>query len=143
MVSRLGVAATVVVLAGALGGIFAWLGVASQDVTISFASLLGAGLNTAPAGLCLLGLGALAWGIAPRLASGAVYGVLAWSFLVELLGGIVNSSHWLLDTSILHHLAPSPAVAPDWTSGGVMIAIGIGAAVLGVLAFARRDLAGE
>ncbi len=143
MLGRLGVAAAVVVLAGALGGIFAWLGVASQGVAISFASLLGAGLNTAPAGLCLLGLGALAWGIAPRLASGAVYGILAWSFLVELLGGIVNSSHWLLDTSILHHLAPSPAVAPDWTSGGVMIAIGIGAAVLGVLAFARRDLAGE
>jgi ABC-2 type transport system permease protein len=92
MLGRLGVAAAVVVLAGALGGIFAWLGVASQGVTISFASLL-AGLNTVPAGLCLLDLGTLAWSIAPRLTSGAVYGILAWSFLVELLGGIVNSSH--------------------------------------------------
>jgi ABC-2 type transport system permease protein len=143
MLCRLSVAAAVVVAAGAFGGTFAWLGVASQGVTISFANVLGAGLNTVPAGLCLLGLGALAWGIAPRVASSAVYGVLAWAFLVELLGGIVNSNTWLLDTSILHQLAPSPAVAPNWTSGVVMIAVGFGAAVLGVIAFARRDLAGE
>jgi ABC-2 type transport system permease protein len=143
MLGRLGVAATVVVIAGALGGIFAWLGVASQGVTISFSDLLGAGLNTVPAGLCLLGLGALVWGVAPRAASIAVYGVLAWSFLVELLGGIVNSSHWLLDTSILHQLAPSPAIAPNWTSGAVMIGIGAITAALAAVAFARRDLAGE
>jgi ABC-2 type transport system permease protein len=143
MLGRLGVAATVVVIAGALGGIFAWLGVASQGVTISFSDLLGAGLNTVPAGLCLLGLGALVWGVAPRAASIAVYGILAWSFLVELLGGIVNSSHWLLDTSILHQLAPSPAIAPDWTSGTVMIGIGVITAALAAVAFARRDLAGE
>jgi ABC-2 type transport system permease protein len=143
MLSRLSVAAAVVLLAGVVGGVCAWLGVASQGVTISFANLLGAGLNTVPAGLCLLGLGALAWSIAPRLASAAVYGVLAWSFLVELLGSIINSSHWLLDPSILHQLAPSPAVAPDWTSGAVMIGIGMLASVAGALLFAHRDLAGE
>jgi ABC-2 type transport system permease protein len=133
----------VVVVAGALGGVFAWLGLASQGVTISFANLLGGGLNTVPAAVCVLGLGALAWGIAPRLASAAVYGVLAWSFLVELLGGIVSSNGWLLDTSIFHQLSPSPAVAPNWTSGGVMAAVGISAALLGAVVFARRDLAGE
>jgi ABC-2 type transport system permease protein len=143
MLSRLVVAAAAVVAAGALGGIFAWLGVATQGVTIGFANLLGAGLNTVPAGLCLLGLGALAWGITPRLASAAVYGALAWSFLVELLGGIVPSNRWLLDTSLLHQVAPSPAVSPDWSSGVVMIAVGIAAAVLGAIAFGRRDLAGE
>ena len=143
MLSRLGVASVVVVLAGALGGIFAWLGVSSQGVTISFANLLGAGLNTVPAALCLLGLGALAWSVVPRMASAFVYGMLAWSFLVELLGGIVNSSHWLLDTSILHQLAPSPAVAPDWTSGGVMVGIGVLASLAGSALFSHRDLAGD
>jgi ABC-2 type transport system permease protein len=143
MLSRLGVAAAAVVMAGALGGIFAWLGVATQGVTISFASLLGAGLNTVPAAVCLLGLGALAWSVVPRMASAAVYGILAWSFLVELLAGIVNSSHWLLDTSIFHQLSPSPAVAPDWTSGAVMLGIGVLAALAAALLFAHRDLAGE
>jgi ABC-2 type transport system permease protein len=143
MLSRLSVAAVAVVAAGALGGIFSWLGVASQHVTISFTNLLGAGLNIVPAGMFLLGFGAFAWSIAPRMASAAVYGVLAWSFLVELLGGIVNSNHWLLDSSILHQLTPAPAVAPDWTSGGIMIAIGAGCTVLALLAFSLRDLAGE
>ena len=143
MLSRLSVAAVGVVAAGLSGGIFAWLGVASQHVTISFTNLVGAGLNTVPAGVFLLGFGALAWGITPRLASTAVYAVLAWSFLVELLGGIVNSNHWLLDTSILHQLTPAPAVAPDWTSGAIMTSVGVGCAVVATLAFHHRDLAGE
>ena len=143
MLSRLSVAAAAVVVAGMLGGIFAWLGVASQHVTVSFSNLLGAGLNTVPAGLFVLGVGALAWAITPRLASAAVYGILAWSFLVELLGGIVNSNHWLLDSSILHQLTPAPAVAPDWSSNAVMIAIGVACAILAAFAFSHRDLAGE
>ena len=143
MLNRLIVVVAAVVTAGVLGGIFAWLGVASQHVSISFSSLLGAGLNTVPAAIFLLGVGALAWGITPRLASGAVYGVLAWSFLVELLAGVVNSNHWLLDSSIFHQLTPAPAVAPDWTSGIIMMSIGVGCALLGTLAFHHRDLAVE
>jgi ABC-2 type transport system permease protein len=143
MLSRLGVAAAAVLLGGVLGGISAWLGVASQHVTIQFDDLLSAGLNTVPAGLCLLGIGALAWSVTPRLASAAVYGALAWSFLVELLGGIANSNHWLLDSSILHQLTPAPAVAPDWTSNTILIAIGLGCTALATLVFSRRDLAGD
>jgi ABC-2 type transport system permease protein len=143
MLSRLGVAAAVIVSAGALGGIFAWLGVSSQHVTISFANLLGAGLNTVPAALFLLGFGALVWSVTPRLASAAVYGLLAWSFLVELLGGIVNSNHWLLDSSILHQLTPSPAIAPDWSTNVIMILLGVAGTVVATSAFNRRDLAGE
>ncbi len=143
MAVRLGVAAFAIALGGSLSGVFAWLGVTSQGVTVSFPSLLGAGLNTVPPALCLLGIGALAWGAIPRLSSVAVYSVLAWSFLVELLAGVVNSNHWLLDTSIFNQLRPSPAVAPDWISGGVMIAVGVLLAMLGALAFVHRDLTPE
>jgi ABC-2 type transport system permease protein len=143
LLTRLGVAAAAIVVAGALGGVSAWLGVASQHVTISFSNLLGAGVNTMPAALFLLGVGALVWSITPRLASAAVYGILAWSFLVELLGGIVNSSHWLLDTSILHQLTPAPAVAPDWSTNVVMIVIGTVGTIAATLFFGRRDLAAE
>ena len=143
MLRRLAVASAAVIVAGALGGTFAWIGVASEGVPVDFANMLGAGLNTVPAALCLLGLGALAWAITPRLASECVYGILAWSFLVELLGGIVNSSHWLLDTSLFHQIAPSPAVAPDWVSAAVMAALGVVAALAAAILFTRRDLAGE
>ncbi len=143
MAGRLGVAAAAVALGGALAGTFAWLGAASQHTSVSFSSLLGAGLNTVPAAVCLLGIGALAWGLAPRVASYAVYGVLAWAFLIELLAGIAISNHWLLDTSIFHQFTAAPVQAPNWSSGGAMIATGVVAAALGTVAFAHRDLAGE
>ena len=143
MLGRLAVAAGVVALAGVLGGVFTWVGAAAQHTGLSFTNIAGAGLNTVPAGICLLGVGALVWAVVPRLASAGVYAVLAWSFLVELLGGIVNSSHWLLDTSILHQLAPAPATAPDWVSNAAMLGLGVAASLVGAFVFSRRDLAGE
>jgi ABC-2 type transport system permease protein len=143
MLGRLGVAAGVVTLAGVLGGVFTWLGAAAQHTGLSFTNILGAGLNTVPAGICLLGIGAFVWAVVPRLATAGVYAVLGWSFLVELLGGIVNSSHWLLDTSILHQLAPAPATSPDWVSSAAMLGLGVAASLVSAYVFSRRDLAGE
>ena len=143
MLGRLAVASAAVIVAGTLGGTFAWIGVVSEGGTVGLASMLGAGLNTAPAAICLLGLGTLAWAVVPHLTSGCVYGILAWSFLVELLGGIVNSNHWLLDTSLFHQIAPSPAVAPDWVSAAVMSGLGVIAVLAAAALFSRRDLAGE
>jgi ABC-2 type transport system permease protein len=143
LASRLAVSAGAVVLAGMVGGVAAWAGAATQRGGPGFPSLLDAGVNTVPAALCVLGLGILSWAVFPRHSTVAAYGVLAWSFLAELLAGTVHANRWLLDTSIFHHLAPSPAVAPDWTSGGVLCGIGIVAVVLGALWFNRRDLADE
>ncbi len=38
--------------------------------------------------VCVLGLGVLAYGVAPRAAAPVVYGVVAWSLLVDVVGGI-------------------------------------------------------
>ena len=98
---RLGLSCLLLIAAGVLAGIGAWAGAASQHSGVRFWSLVTAGLNVVPPGLFLLGLGALVFGAWPRLTSVAVYGYLAWSFLVEFAGGVVHTSHWLLDTSIL------------------------------------------
>jgi ABC-2 type transport system permease protein len=143
LAGRVAVAAAAVVAGGLLAGICAWLGAASQHAGVHFGSLLAAGLNVVPPALCILGIGILVLGVRPRAASAAVYGVLAWSLLVEVLGGTVNVSHWLLDTSVFHEMAAAPAVAPNWTSAGVLVAIGAVAAAVGGIAFGRRDLQGE
>ena len=98
-----------------------------------------AGLNVVPPGLFLLGLGALVLGAWPRLTSTVVYGYLAWSFLVEFAGGVVHTSHWLLDTSVFFHMVPAPATSPDWSSMAVITGLGIGGAVLGGILLCRRD----
>jgi len=72
-----------------------------------------------------------------------VYGLLGWSLLVVIVGGIGAVSHWVLDTSVFHQMASAPAVSPHWTANGVMVSVGIAAAALGGIAFRRRDLQGE
>ena len=138
------VVATIIVLAGGLtAGVFTWLGAASQDTGVSFASVFDAGLNVVPPALCILGIGAFVFGVWPRASGVATYGVLVWSFLVELVGGIVGLNHWVLDTSVFHQMSAAPAVSPNWTTGGALLALGAMAAVAGGTAFSHRDLKGE
>lgn len=107
-----------------------------------FCSQVAAGLNTVPPGILVLGLGTMVQGLLPRYASPLAYGLIAWSFLVELVGSMVKPNHYFLDLSIFHHMALAPAAEIRWDSAAIFVGFGIGAAVLGVLFFNRRDLAG-
>jgi ABC-type uncharacterized transport system ATPase subunit len=62
------------------------------------------------------------------------------SFLVEMLGSAIKVNHWVMDTSLLHHVALAPAVSPDWGIVGIYLAIGCAAACLGGWRFTQRDL---
>ena len=139
---RLAVAVVVLLLGGVAGGLFAWLGAASQHSGVNFVTLLEAGVNLVPPALTVLGIGVLAFGIRPRLTSAAVYGLLAWSLLLVVVGGIGAVNHWVLDTSVFHQMASAPAVPPRWEANGIMTAVGVGAALLGGFVFHRRDLQG-
>lgn len=140
---RLLEAAAVLVFGGLEIGLFCWLGTASGHAGLPLSTLIGAGLNVVPPALLILGVGALALGTWPRTTSIAVYGLVAWSVIVELIGGLSNTSRWLLDTSVFHQMAPAPASAPNWTVGAVMIGIGAVAAIIGAVAFRHRDLTGS
>jgi ABC-2 type transport system permease protein len=143
LAGRLALATAALVAAGLLAGLCTWAGAATQDSGVSLGSLLGAGVNVVFPALAVLGIGVLALGVWPRATAAVTYGVLAWSLLIELAGGFFGSNHWLLDTSVFHHMAAAPAVSPDWTSAAALTAVGAAAALLGGIAFARRDLAGE
>jgi putative exporter of polyketide antibiotics len=102
--------------------------------------LVEAGLNTVPPAVFLIGLGALVHAIAPRLVGVVVYGLVGWSFLVELTGSIVKMPRLLLDLSILYHVAPAPATNPHWGSAAVLVVLGLIGAVAAAVVFERRDL---
>jgi ABC-2 type transport system permease protein len=140
--SRFAVAVATVVLAGALAGVAAWVGAASQGADVGFGALLGAGLNVVPPAVFVLGVGCLAYGLWPRGAIGVAYGLVAWSFLVETISAVVDSNHWLRDTSPVLHIAPVPAAAPNWTAAVWLVGLGAVAAAAGIAAFGRRDLVG-
>jgi ABC-2 type transport system permease protein len=141
-VVRVAVALALVVVAGVLAGIAAWVGAASQHAQVGLGELVTAGLNVAPPAVLVLGIGCLAFGLWPRGAIGVAYGVVAWSFLIETLAGAFDSNHWLLDTSPLSHIAPVPAAPPNWAAAMWLVALGLTAAVGGAVAFARRDVEG-
>jgi len=140
---RLGLAVGALVLSGAAAGAFAWIGTYTQGPGLSFPVVLEAGLNTVPPGILLLGLGSLGLALWPRFGIAAVYVVLGWSALIQLIGGFFAQDHWVLDTSLFHQMASAPAVAPDWRTNGVLTGLGLTAMVLGGRAFLRRDLQGE
>jgi ABC-2 type transport system permease protein len=143
LTGRFIVTGAVLVGGGLIAAGCSWLGQASQHSGVRFATLLGAGLNIVPPALCVLGIGVLALGLWPRATSSISYGVLAWSFLVDLVGGLAGLNHWLLDTSLFHQMAAAPAQSPNWTTDGAMVAVAIAAAAVGVVAFTHRDLRGD
>ncbi len=136
-------AAVALVVSGVIAGVFTWVGTATEHTGLGFGTLLDAGLNVVPPALCILGIGALAFGLWPGASSVIVYGVLGWGLLIEIVGGIGALSHWVFDTSVFHQMSAAPAVTPDWTTAGVMVAVGMACAALGAVAFERRDLRGE
>ncbi|MDA8071452.1 MAG: hypothetical protein M0Z82_07550 [Actinomycetota bacterium] len=140
---RLVVALVGLVLSGVAAGVLDWLGAASRHTGLSFTSLLGAGVNLVPPAIVILGFGVLAFGILPRATSIIVYTVLGWSLLIVIVGGFGTVSHWVLDTSVFHHMASAPGVPPNWETNGIMIGIGVAAALVGGLAFMRRDFQGS
>lgn len=140
---RIAIAVIVLVIFGLLSGIAAWLGVATGTTKVSIVSLLGAGLNIVAPSLFVLGVTVLAIGVWPRATSAAGYGILAWSLLIEFIGGIGAMNRWLFDTSLFHQMSAAPAVSPNVTSDSMMVLIGVIAAVAGCVAFAHRDVQGR
>ncbi|HEX8969412.1 MAG TPA: hypothetical protein VF937_16135, partial [Chloroflexota bacterium] len=140
LLGRAAVALALVVVAGGAAGLFAWMGAASQHTGVELSSLLEAGLNATVPAVFVLGVGVLVVGVRPRLAAPAVYGIVAWSFLVDLLGSLIKGHDWLRNSSLFTHIALAPAASPDWTKAAAIVALAICATAIGVLVFARRDV---
>ncbi len=140
---RLALVVSAVILTGLASGIFAWLATASQHTGIPFASMLNAGVNAMFPAAFIVGVGMLAFGLKPRWTSWAMYAVIGWSFLLEMIGPAVKLNHWVLDTSLVHHIAYSPATTPRWGANVIILGIGIALAAVGAWAFNRRDIVGE
>ena len=141
LAGRVGLILAVIAAAGLLGGVAFWAGAASQHAGLSFHEVLLAGLNSAAPAVALLGIGVGVFGFAPRLTSVACWGTLAWAFLVEMLGSAIKVNHWVMDTSLLHHVTLAPAVGANWAIVGTYLAIGAAMALIGGWRFLRRDLA--
>jgi putative exporter of polyketide antibiotics len=57
-----------------------------------------------------IGAGCLVLGLRPRLTSMAVYGSVAWSFLMDLLGCLVKGNDLLRESSLFTHIKLAPQI---------------------------------
>jgi ABC-2 type transport system permease protein len=135
-----GVSLLILVLAGLGAGLFTWLGAVSQRVNESLWKLLEAGVNATIPGIFVLGAGVLIFGLRPRLSSATSYGIVAWSFLVDLIGSLIKGADWLRDSSLFTHMALAPAANPDWGTAAVIVLLAAAAAGIGAAMFGRRDI---
>ncbi len=140
LLSRVVIGIVLIALAGVVAGIAAWAGSASQHAGLGLVELLEAGINVTPPAVVVLGVGVLAFAIVPRAAVMVAYGLIVWSFVVDLVAALFNGNHWLKDTSPLSHVTPAPAAAPNWESAAILVLIGLATCAIGVAIFSRRDL---
>ena len=140
LAGRVAISLGLVVVVGLAAGLFTWLGAASQHTGVSLATLIEAGINATVPAVFVLGAGVLVFGLRPRLSAVACYGIVAYSFLIDLLGSLIKGNEWIRDSSLFTHIALAPAAKPDWGEAAVVVLLGAGAALVGALAFQRRDI---
>ncbi|MFI5240127.1 MAG: hypothetical protein ACHQUB_00220 [Candidatus Saccharimonadia bacterium] len=131
------------VLIGTLSSLTVWIGSHGQTGGISLQIFLSAGINSLIPAIFIAGLGILALGFWPRFCSTITFGVLAWSFLLEMVSSGINLNHWIADTSILHHILLAPASSPNWHGDLIITCISLVLALFGIWKFNIRDLASE
>jgi ABC-2 type transport system permease protein len=131
------------------GGLFATYVAASltalvlakaQGIPIDGTDFLLQGLNMFGPISVVLGVGVLLYGWKPRLASMAMYIVISWSFLVDMVGSVVKFNKFIVNSSLVHHIALVPATQPDWSTFSWTLLVGLLLTALGLYSFARRDL---
>jgi ABC-2 type transport system permease protein len=123
-------------------GVLTWVGAATQGAGVSLTDLLQAAANTLPGALLFLGVGALAFAVVPRASTALTYGLVAVTFLWEMLGALLDVPGWLLALSPFHDIGLVPAEPFDATAAAGMLAVATLAALGALWAFQRRDVTG-
>ena len=140
LAGRLTVSVGLLVVAASAAGTGTWIAGRVGDLEVAGSDLALAAANALPAAVLVLGAGTLLHAIVPRRAAALTYAGVAASFLLEIVGSAVDLPSWVLNASVFHHVAPAPAVDPDWPAAAVLVALGAVAAGLGMHALTRRDI---
>lgn len=140
---RLALAACAALAISLVAGLLTWVGATSQGANISFAHALEAAANCLPIALLSLGIAALAYAIVPRAGAGIAYGLVAIAFLWDLVGSLLGAPRWLIELTPFQHVGLVPAQPFRVQAAGIMVAIGLLAALAALAAFRRRDLIGQ
>ncbi|WP_066188526.1 MULTISPECIES: ABC transporter permease [Gracilibacillus] len=130
------VAGILVAVAGLGGTAIAAMG---DSATMEMMDFFAAGYNFFPSVLFFTGLSALALGWAPKLGKVA-YAYLAYSFLLNYFGGILDLPDWFAKTAVQSWIPQMPMEEFDGVVFTTVTVISVALLVLGFLGYKRRDM---
>lgn len=143
LMQRLGLLVGVVVIILLATGLLSWWLADRQGIAIDLGNFLLVSLALTGTLIFTLGIGALFYGLWPRIAMIAVYVVIGWSFTIDLLRSVLKLDDWVVNSSLFHYVSLSPAAAPDWKTFCWLAALGMLMMALGIFWFTRRDVVAE
>jgi ABC-2 type transport system permease protein len=93
-----------------------------------------------PAVWVMAAVGAVLFGLAPRLVVGGTWAVLAVVLSITMFGEPLQLGQWVLDLSPFAHLPRLPAAEFTATPVAWLVAVAVVLAAAGLAGFRRRDL---
>lgn len=127
-------------LAAAATGVVA----SSQSISLDSMRLFTVGLTLTGTALFLLGSGILLYSLWPRIASGAMYGVIIWSFFIDILSSLIKDlPDFVTHSSLFHYATFSLSKTPDYQTFWWLLGLGVGLGLVGIYCFTQRDLVAE
>jgi ABC-2 type transport system permease protein len=143
LVGRLLIIIVAFTLTSIVCGVATWLMAQRQGIPIELGDFLIHSIALTGTVVFTLGIGTLLYGLLPRIAVVIMYSAIAWSFIIDVIGSVVDVPTNLSNTSLLHYISRSLSQAPDWSTFAWLVTLGIGMMSLGIITFTRRDIVSE
>lgn len=115
----------------------------SQNISLSLAKVLATSVCAVGSVGFMIGLGALVYGLSPRLTTLIMYVAVGWSFLIALVASAAKLNSAIVHSSLFYYISFNLAKWPDWGTFGILMLIGVALGAAGVVAFNRRDIIPE
>jgi ABC-2 type transport system permease protein len=120
-----------------------WQITQAQGISLDLGVVLQNAISLVGVVVLLIGVGALIYGVLPRAAAIVMYVAIIWAFIVDILKAIFSLNDSIEKTSLLHYVTFAPTKTPDWSTFAWLVSIGVVTSVLGIIAFAKRDIIAE
>ncbi|HSX06846.1 MAG TPA: hypothetical protein VLG92_03940 [Candidatus Saccharimonadia bacterium] len=143
LISRLLLGFGTVFMTALAAGLVLYAVAASQHITLDAGKVLATSICATGSVGFILGLGTLIYGLRPRLAVVAMYIVVIWSFLINLIASAARLNSILMHSSLFYYLSFNLAHWPDWGTFGTFMLLSVLLATLGIAVFNRRDIIPE
>lgn len=143
LINRLLIIIIMITLISLFSGYLVWIVAANLGISLDLWIIIQNSIALIGTIVLLIGIGAALYGTFPRIASLAMFSLIIWAFVVDVLKSLFSLNDFIDKTSLLHYVSFAPTKAPDWSTFAWLISIGFVLIAIGIYSFTQRDIAAE